>query len=186
MAYLGFGDGLEEDAAGLRLLAGMVPELLLAASCSKNFGLYRDRVGIAMAMGADAERALAAGGMLAWLNRQNFAFPPDHGARVVQTILGDADLTEMWRSELREMRERMAGNRRALVAELRQVTGSDRFAFLDTQKGMFTLLGATPAQVDRLREEFGIYLVGDSRINVAGLTDANIPVVARAVAEVMR
>jgi len=186
MAYLGFGDGLQEDAAGLRLLAGMVPELLLAASCSKNFGLYRDRVGIAMAMGADAERALAAGGMLAWLNRQNFAFPPDHGARVVQTILGDAELTDMWQGEQREMRERMAANRRALVAELRQATGSDRFAFLGTQKGMFTLLGATPEQVDRLREEFGIYLVGDSRINVAGLTEENIPVVARAVAEVMR
>lgn len=185
MAYLGFGAGLEEDAAGLRLIAGMVPELLVAASCSKNFGLYRDRVGIAMAMGADAERAEAAGGMLAWLNRQNFAFPPDHGARVVQTILSDAQLTDTWREELRGMREQMAANRQALVAELQRVTGSDRFAFLGAQKGMFTLLGATPGQVDRLREEFGIYLVGDSRINVAGLNPDNIPVVARAVGDVM-
>jgi aromatic-amino-acid transaminase len=185
MAYLGFGQGIEEDAAGMRLLAGMVPEMLIAASCSKNFGLYRDRVGIAMALCGDEKAATATGGMLAWLNRQNFAFPPDHGARAVQTILGDAGLTDLWREELREMREGMQANREALAAELRRITGSDRFAFLAAHRGMFSLLGASEAQVEHLREDHGIYLVFDSRMNVAGLTPETIPLVAKAVAEVM-
>ncbi len=185
MAYLGFGEGIDEDAAGTRLLAGMVPEMLLAGSCSKNFGLYRDRAGIAVALCGNAGAAQATGGMLAWLNRQNFAFPPDHGTRVVQTILGDAGLTGLWRDELREMRVRMQENRAALAAELQRVTGSDRYAFLNTQCGMFSLLGATPDEVDRLRDEHGVYLVFDSRMNVAGLTEETIPLVAKAVAEVM-
>jgi aromatic-amino-acid transaminase len=185
MAYLGFGQGIEEDAAGMRLLAGMVPEMLIAASCSKNFGLYRDRVGIAMALCGGEKAATATGGMLAWLNRQNFAFPPDHGARAVQTILGDAGLTDLWREELREMREGMQANREALAAELRRITGSDRFAFLAAHRGMFSLLGASEAQVEHLREDHGIYLVFDSRMNVAGLTPETIPLVAKAVAEVM-
>jgi aromatic-amino-acid transaminase len=185
MAYLGFGQGIEEDAAGMRLLAGMVPELLVAASCSKNFGLYRDRVGIAMALCGDDKAAVATGGMLAWLNRQNFAFPPDHGARAVQTILGDAGLTDVWRTELREMREGMQANREALAADLQRITGSDRFAFLAAHRGMFSLLGASLEQVERLREDHGIYLVFDSRMNVAGLTPETIPLVAKAVAKVM-
>ena len=185
MAYLGFGQGIEEDAAGMRLLAAMLPEMLIAASCSKNFGLYRDRVGIAMALCGDEKAASATGGMLAWLNRQNFAFPPDHGARAVQTILGDAGLTDLWREELREMREGMQANREALAADLQRITGSDRFAFLAAHRGMFSLLGASEAQVERLREDHGIYLVFDSRMNVAGLTPETIPLVAKAVAEVM-
>lgn len=185
MAYLGFGQGIEEDAAGMRLLAGMVPEMLVAASCSKNFGLYRDRVGIAMALCGDDKAAVATGGMLAWLNRQNFAFPPDHGARAVQTILGDAGLTDVWRTELREMREGMQANREALAADLQRITGSDRFAFLAAHRGMFSLLGASLEQVERLREDHGIYLVFDSRMNVAGLTPETIPLVAKAVAKVM-
>lgn len=185
MAYLGFGQGIEEDAAGMRLLAAMLPEMLIAASCSKNFGLYRDRVGIAMALCGDEKAATATGGMLAWLNRQNFAFPPDHGARAVQTILGDAGLTDLWREELREMREGMQANREALAAELQRITGSDCFAFLAAHRGMFSLLGASEAQVERLRKNHGIYLVFDSRMNVAGLTPETIPLVAKAVAEVM-
>lgn len=185
MAYLGFGQGIEEDAAGMRLLAAMLPEMLIAASCSKNFGLYRDRVGIAMALCGDDKAATATGGMLAWLNRQNFAFPPDHGARAVQTILGDAGLTDVWRTELREMREGMQANREALAAELQRITGSDRFAFLAAHRGMFSLLGASLQEVERLREDHGIYLVFDSRMNVAGLTPETIPLVAKAVAEVM-
>lgn len=185
MAYLGFGQGIEEDAAGMRLLAGMVPEMLIAASCSKNFGLYRDRVGIALALCGDDKAATATGGMLAWLNRQNFAFPPDHGARAVQTILGDTGLTDVWRTELREMREGMQANREALAAELQRITGSDRFAFLAAHRGMFSLLGASLEQVERLREDHGIYLVFDSRMNVAGLTPETMPLVAKAVSSVM-
>ena len=182
MAYQGFGAGLEADAAGVRLLAATLPEVLIAASCSKNFGLYRERVGTVLIV---TEAKAAAEGVLAGMNRQNFAFPPDHGARVVQEILGDEALGALWRGELEAMRRAMEGNRRALAVALRAATGSDRFGFLAAHRGMFSLIGATPAQVDRLREDHGIYLVGDGRMNVAGLTPETIPRVARALAEVL-
>ena len=182
MAYQGFGEGLEADAAGVRLLATALPEVLIAASCSKNFGLYRERVGTVLIV---TEAKAAAEGVLAGMNRQNFAFPPDHGARVVQEILGDEALGALWRGELEGMRRAMEGNRRALAVALRAATGSDRFGFLAAHRGMFSLIGATPAQVDRLREDHGIYLVGDGRMNVAGLTPETIPRVARALAEVL-
>ena len=182
MAYQGFGAGLEADAAGVRLLAAALPEVLIAASCSKNFGLYRERVGTVLIV---TEAKAAAEGVLAGMNRQNFAFPPDHGARVVQEILGDEALGVLWRGELEGMRRAMEGNRRALAVALRAATGSDRFGFLAAHRGMFSLIGATPAQVDRLREDHGIYLVGDGRMNVAGLTPETIPRVARALAEVL-
>jgi aspartate/tyrosine/aromatic aminotransferase len=186
VAYQGFGAGLEEDAAGLRALVTRLPEALMAASGSKNFGLYRDRVGIVMAVGVDAGRAAALQGTLAWLNRQNFAFPPDHGARVVQTILADTELRRDWATELDGMRRGMADNRQALAAALRDATRSDRFGFLAQHRGMFSLLGLSPEQVAQLRDEHGIYLIDDSRLNIAGLTEATIPVVAEAVAKVAR
>jgi aromatic-amino-acid transaminase len=180
MAYQGFGDGLEADAAGVRLLAGALPEVLVAASCSKNFGLYRERVGVVLIV-TDAKAA--AEGVLAGMNRQNFAFPPDHGARVVQNILSDEVLGTQWQAELEAMRKVMQGNRAALAAALRAATGSDRFGFLAAHRGMFSLIGASPEQVDILREKHGIYLVGDGRMNVAGLTAQAIPKVAAALAE---
>lgn len=182
MAYQGFGLGLEEDAAGVRLLATALPEVLIAASCSKNFGLYRERVGVVLIV---TEGKAAAEGVLAGMNRQNFAFPPDHGARVVQEILGDEALGALWRGELDAMRRTMEGNRRALAEALRAETGSDRFGFLAGHRGMFSLIGATSTQIERLREVHGIYLVGDGRMNVAGLTPDTIPRVARAMAEVL-
>jgi aromatic-amino-acid transaminase len=182
MAYQGFGLGLEEDAAGVRLLAAILPEVLIAASCSKNFGLYRERVGVVLIV---TEAKAAAEGVLAGMNRQNFAFPPDHGARVVQEILGDAALGALWRDELEGMRRAMEGNRRALADALRAETGSDRFGFLAAHQGMFSLIGASAAQVETLRDRYGIYLVGDGRMNVAGLTPDTIPGVARALAEVL-
>ena len=182
MAYQGFGAGLEADAAGVRLLAATLPEVLIAASCSKNFGLYRERVGTVLIV---TEAKAAAEGVLAGMNRQNFAFPPDHGARVVQEILGDEALGALWRGELEAMRRAMEGNRRALAVALRAATGSDRFGFLAAHRGMFSLIGATAKQVDILREDHGIYLVGDGRMNVAGLTPETIPRVARALAEVL-
>ena len=185
LAYLGLGEGLEEDAAGLRRLAGRLPEMLIAVSGSKNFGLYRERVGAVLAVTSAPGPAAAATGVLANLNRQAYAFPPDHGARVVQTILGDADLRAEWQAELFAMRARMAANRAALAAALQAETGSDRFAFLGTGRGMFSLIGADPDEVLRLREAYGLYLVGDGRMNVAGLTAATIPQVARAIAQVL-
>ena len=166
----------------MRFLAAALPEVLIAASCSKNFGLYRERVGAVLIVTAGKA---AAEGILAGMNRQNFAFPPDHGARVVQEILGDETLGALWRGELDAMRRAMEGNRRALAEALREETVSDRFGFLAAHRGMFSLIGATSTQVDRLREVHGIYLVGDGRMNVAGLTPDTIPRVARALAEVL-
>jgi aromatic-amino-acid transaminase len=185
MAYQGFGDGLEADAAGVRLLAATLPEVLVAASCSKNFGLYRDRVGVVLVVTQEGAAQTAAQGVLAAMNRQNYAFPPDHGARVVQDILLDPALGAMWRAELDGMRAVMQGNRAALSAALRDAAGSDRFGFLTSHRGMFSLIGASPSQVDLLRERHGVYLVGDGRMNVAGLTAAVIPKVAQALAEVL-
>lgn len=185
MAYLGFANSLEEDAAGTRLIAARLPETLIAASCSKNFGLYRDRVGVVLAVTAPGKPRDAAFATLAGLNRQSFAFPPDHGARVVETILTDATLQDTWRTELRQMRETMIANRRALAEALRAETGSDRFGFVASHNGMFSLIGATPDQVETLRETHAIYLIGDGRMNVAGLTPETIPTVARAIANVL-
>lgn len=182
IAYQGFGDGIEADAAGLRHVAATVPECLIAASCSKNFGIYRERTGVVMAVAPDAPTRDLAQGALAFLNRQNYSFPPDHGARLVTMILNDAALRADWEEELDGMRATMRRNREALAHALRAETGSDRFGFVGAHRGMFSLIGATPEQVVRLRDEFGVYLVGDSRMNLAGLTEANIPVVARAIA----
>lgn len=182
MAYQGFGAGLDADAAGVRLLVERLPEVLIAASCSKNFGLYRERVGAVLIV---TEAKAAVDGVLAGMNRQNFAFPPDHGARVVQGILGDAALNAAWRTELDGMRRAMQANRHALAEALRRETGSDRFGFLAAHQGMFSLIGADPTQVETLRETHGIYLVGDGRMNVAGLTPDTIPRVARALAQVL-
>jgi len=180
LAYLGFGDGLEADAAGLRLLAGALPEMLVSVSCSKNFGLYRERVGAVLALSPDPAARDLVRGNLSNLNRQNFAFPPDHGARVVTGILGDAALRADWAAELETMRSRIETLRRTLADRLRETSGSDRFAFLAGQKGLFSLIGATPDQVTAMRETHGVYLIGDGRINLAGLSETNIPKVAEA------
>ena len=184
LAYLGFGDGLEEDAAGTRLIAARCPEVLIAASCSKNFGIYRERTGLLLALGAAASQPVTQAN-LAFLNRQNWSFPPDHGARLVTTILEDATLAADWRQELDAMRRNMQALRRSLAAELRRITNSDRWDFIAGHRGMFSRLGATPEQVERLRAERGIYMVGDSRLNIAGLNEATVPVLARAIADIV-
>ena len=185
MAYQGFGEGLDADAGGLRHLAARLPEVLVAASCSKNFGLYRERVGIAMAIVDAAQRDTLAA-VLAGLNRQNFAFPPDHGARVVSTILGDVALRHQWQNELDAMRNRVQANRGALAEALRRETGSDRFAGVGAEQGMFSLLPLSLDAVQRLRAEHGVYLLDDGRANMAGLSARNIEACARAIASVTR
>ena len=180
LAYLGFGAGVEADAAGLRMLAGRLPEMLIAVSGSKNFGLYRERVGAILAVAGDAATATLARGNLSNLNRQTYAFPPDHGARVVTDILTDAALRADWLAELDAMRARIEGLRASLADTLREISGSARFACLAAQKGMFSLIGATPEQVAAMRDAHGVYVIGDGRMNVAGLSEANIPRVARA------
>ena len=184
LAYQGFGDGLEEDAAATRLVADSFPEVLIAASCSKNFGIYRERTGILIALG-DAARKAVTQGNLNFQNRQNYSFPPDHGARLVTMILEDAALTAEWKAELEEVRQNMLTLRQSLADELRRATNSDRFDFVARHRGMFSRLGLTEAQVNRLREEAGVYMVGDSRINIAGLNAKTVPVLAAAIAAVL-
>jgi aromatic-amino-acid transaminase len=186
IAYQGFGDGLEEDAAPTRLLAGKLPELLIAASCSKNFGVYRERTGCLMAISEDASNTANAQGSLNFLNRQNYSFPPDHGARIVSTILGDEALKADWKAELEDVRLGMLTLRTTLADELRQRTNSDRFDFVGQHRGMFSRIGASPEEVLKIREEYGIYMVGDSRMNIAGLNAKTIPVLAEAVAKICK
>jgi aromatic-amino-acid transaminase len=184
LAYQGFGDGLAEDAMATRAIAAAAEECLIAASCSKNFGIYRERTGLLLAVARDARMAGVTQQNLAFLNRQNYSFPPDHGARVVTMILSDPALRADWEAELAAMRRSMRDLRADLAAELRRLTNSDRFAFIASHRGMFSRIGATPAQVERLRAEHGIYMVGDSRINIAGLNPATVPVLARAMVAV--
>ena len=184
IAYQGFGDGLEEDAAATRLIASSVPETIIAASCSKNFGIYRERTGLLMAVAADPSAHKLNQGTLAYLNRQNYSFPPDHGARLVTMVLTDDALRAEWAAELEEMRNGMLGLREQLAAELQRLSGSDRFGFIAQHRGMFSRLGATPEQVERLRDEHAIYLVGDSRLNIAGLNKESVPILAKAMLDV--
>ena len=183
LAYQGFGDGLEEDAAATRMIAARFEQVLIAASCSKNFGIYRERTGILIGLFDAAQRATLQGN-LAFLNRQNFSFPPDHGARLVTMILEDAVLCADWKAELEEVRLNMLSLRTALADALRAATGSDRYGFVAQHRGMFSRLGLTPDQVQTLRLEHGIYMVGDSRINIAGLNARTVPILAAAIARV--
>jgi aromatic-amino-acid transaminase len=184
IAYQGFGDGLEADAAATRKVVGSVPECLIAGSCSKNFGIYRERTGLLMAVASDPAAHKLNQETLAFLNRQNFSFPPDHGARIVTTILNDATLKADWMSELEDVRNAMLGLRTQLAAELQRLAGSDRFGFLAEHRGMFSRLGTTPEMVEALRTKHGIYMVGDSRMNIAGLNSDSVPILAAAIIDV--
>ncbi len=184
LAYQGFGDGLDADAAATRLIAANFPEVLIAASCSKNFGIYRERTGVLIAL-TQPERRDVVQGNLNFLNRQNYSFPPDHGARLVTMILNDPTLRADWMGELEDVRQNMLTLRQSLADALRAATNSDRFDFVATHRGMFSRLGLTEAQVLRLRAEYGIYMVGDSRMNIAGLNAQTVPILARAIAQVV-
>jgi aspartate/tyrosine/aromatic aminotransferase len=186
MAYQGLGRGLDADAAGLRLLAERLPELLVAVSCSKNFGLYRERVGAVMCIAENAPAAKVAMSHLQSLARRNYSMPPDHGAAIVAEIAGDPMLYADWQQELDAMRDRVNGLRKSLAGALRAEVGSSRFDFVEQQAGMFSMLGLPPAAVDQLRVEHHVYLAPDSRLNIAGLSGPEIPALARAVAAVCK
>ena len=186
IAYQGFGDGLKKDARFTRKIASQLPECLIAASCSKNFGIYRERTGILMAVSASASLQAITQGNMAFLNRQNFSFPPDHGARLVTMILEDQTLRVLWSTELEQTRINMLNLRQQLADELRQRTNSDRFDFLATHRGMFSRLGVSVDTVEILRSDFGIYMVGDSRINIAGLNSHTVPILAHAVSQTIK
>ncbi|NCX08669.1 MAG: aspartate/tyrosine/aromatic aminotransferase [Rhodobacteraceae bacterium] len=181
IAYQGFGDGLQEDAAGTRLIASSVPETVIAASCSKNFGIYRERTGLLMVVSQDATAKGLNQSTLAFLNRQNFSFPPDHGARLVTMVLSDPALRADWAAELEEVRLGMLDLRTQLASALQRLSGSDRFGFLAQHRGMFSRLGASAEHVEKLRADHAVYMVGDSRMNIAGLNSATVPILAQAI-----
>ena len=181
IAYQGFGDGLQEDAAGTRLVASSVSETVIAASCSKNFGIYRERTGLLMVVSQDANAKGLNQSTLAFLNRQNFSFPPDHGARLVTMVLSDPELRSDWAAELEEVRLGMLDLRTQLASELQRLSGSDRFGFLAQHRGMFSRLGASAERVEKLRADHAVYMVGDSRMNIAGLNSATVSILAQAI-----
>ncbi|TIQ35440.1 MAG: aspartate/tyrosine/aromatic aminotransferase [Mesorhizobium sp.] len=185
IAYQGFGEGLDADAAGLRLLADKVPEMVVASSCSKNFAVYRDRVGAAMIMAKDGAQADVAMSQMLAAARALYSMPPDHGAAAVRMVLEDAALRKDWETELEEMRLRMLRLRVAFAEALRRQSNSDRFDFVASHRGMFSRLGLTEAQVERLRTEHAVYMVGDSRINVAGLPEDGMDDLAKAIVSVL-
>ena len=183
-AYQGFGDGLEQDAFAVRLFAAELPELLITSSCSKNFGLYRERTGALIACAESAEKLQDVRSQLAFIARNLWSTPPAHGAAVVASILADAELNSLWVSELDAMRKRVASLRAGLVEALQPYSLSERFAHIALQRGMFSYTGLTPLQVQRLRDEFSVYMVGSGRANMAGLDANRLDQLASAIARV--
>jgi len=185
LAYQGFGDGLREDAAGLMELVRPGAELLVSTSFSKTFSLYSERVGAMLVIARSAADAAAIQSHVKIAIRVNYSNPPAHGADIVRTVLADAELRPRWELELAAMRNRIKDNRRALVAALEARSIPGDWGGIATQRGMFALLGLTLAQVARLRDEYGVYVVGKGRINVAGFTSANLDPFADALAAVI-
>ena len=186
IAYQGFARGLEEDAFSVRCLARQVPELIAVSSCSKNFGLYRERTGAVCLVTADRQRRDQALQHLLNVARANYSMPPAHGAAIVSSILGDAGLRSEWEQELGQMRDRMNACRDLLADRLADAGLGDAFDHIRAQRGMFSYLGVSVEQVKRLREEFSIYMVDSSRINIAGVNQQNLDYLADALVSVSR
>ncbi|MDJ0879280.1 MAG: amino acid aminotransferase [Halieaceae bacterium] len=184
IAYQGMGKSLDEDAFGVRHMTENLPEVLVAASNSKNMGLYRERTGAIVFSGRDRETAEIFSSQATKAARKIYSMPPAHGAILAGMVLSDTALNNSWREELAAMCERLNGLRVMLDEKLSAATGKD-FSFIRNESGMFSFLGLTPEQVDRLREEFSVYMVGSSRVNVAGVNNANVDYLAKAVAAVL-
>ncbi len=182
IAYQGLGESLDQDALGVRLMAERLPEVIVASSCSKNFGLYRERTGALMLISANAQQGQAATSQLLSAIRSHYSMPPSHGAAVVEMILDTPELMQSWQSELEAMCVRILDLRAALSQALAPVGD---FSFIERQRGMFSFLGISPQQVQILREEFGIYMLDSSRINIAGLSADTLPLVSQAMHEVL-
>jgi len=185
MAYQGFGEGLDEDAYGLRLMVDTVEEMIYCSSCSKSFGLYRERIGACSIIGKSSAAADIISSVLMPIVRVNYSMPPAHGAAIVETVLSSEELTAAWHVELKEMRDRISGMRQLLVDKLKENGVTRDFSFITAQNGMFSFLGITPEQVQRLQDEFSIYMVGSSRISVAAIAPDNVDYLAASIAKVL-
>ncbi|EJM24556.1 MULTISPECIES: amino acid aminotransferase [Pseudomonas] len=185
-AYQGFGDGLEQDAWSTRLFAAALPELLITSSCSKNFGLYRDRTGALIVSAKTADKLIDIRSQLAHIARNLWSTPPDHGAAVVATILADPELKSRWADEVEAMRLRIAQLRSGLVEALEPHGLRERFAHIGVQRGMFSYTGLSPEQVKNLREHHSVYMVSSGRANVAGIDATRLDLLAEAIASVCK
>lgn len=184
-AYQGFGSGLEEDAAGIRLLADQVEQMIVCSSCSKNFGLYRERIGAISIVGKDAIKTEITFSNTLNVIRAIYSMPPAHGADIVATILGSQDLTALWHQELNEKRERINGLRSYIATKFAEKGVPGNFDFIANQNGMFSFLGIDKAAINTLKSDYSIYIVGSSRVNVAGVNDANANYLAESLATVL-
>nr|WP_161807496.1 amino acid aminotransferase [Pseudomonas sp. RIT-PI-q] len=185
-AYQGFGDGLEQDAWSTRLFAAELPEVLITSSCSKNFGLYSDRTGALIVCAKTADKLVDVRSQLANIARNLWSTPPDHGAAVVATILGDPELKSLWADEVEAMRLRIAQLRSGLLEALEPHGLRERFAHMGVQRGMFSYTGLTPDQVKQLRDHHSVYMVGTGRANVAGIDATRLDLLAEAIADVCK
>ena len=185
MAYQGFGEGINADAFGLRLMAATVKEMIICSSCSKNFGLYRERIGACSIIGSSAAAADIINSVLLSVARVNYSMPPAHGAAIVETILSSGELTTQWHGELDDMRNRINAMRQLLVDNLLAQGVNRDFSFITRQQGMFSFLGIDPAQVQRLQDEASIYIVGSSRISLAAISTDNVEYLAKSIAKVL-
>lgn len=185
MAYQGFGTDLDTDAYGLRLMADTVEQMIICSSCSKNFGLYRERIGACSIIGRSAIAADIINSVLLSVVRVAYSMPPAHGAAIVETILGSNELTTQWHGELAEMRNRISDMRQLLVDKLAENGVTRDFSFITTQNGMFSFLGITPEQVQQLQDDYSIYIVGSSRISLAGISNDNVDYLAQSIAKVL-
>lgn len=184
-AYLGFGEGIEQDAAGIRLLADQLDELLICSSCSKNFGLYRDRVGAFSVIGETSERTEVSYSVALNVIRAIYSMPPAHGAAVVATILSDESLTKLWLEELDEKRGRINELRTVIVDKFKEKNVPGDYSFIAKQHGMFSFLGIDKDAINELKAEYGIYIVGSSRVNIAGVNSNNADYLAESLAKVL-
>jgi len=185
LAYFGLGRGMEDDTYGLRKVIDVCPEVIIAASCSKNFALYRERVGLIAVVCKDADTAEIVKKQLGSIQRKIISMPPDHGAALVVRILGDAALRKLWVEELDEMRDRMRSLRRQLSEALNVQGGEAMSAAVVNQNGMFSTLPLSKEQAVKLREDYSIYMTNSGRINIAGTNDDNIPRLAEAILSVL-
>ena len=185
VAYQGFGDGLDEDAYAIRQAVERLPEVIIASSCSKNFGLYRERTGAAIIVSQSQQATAAATSQLLAAARTSYSMSPYHGGGIVAHLLSNKDLRDEWINELEQMRVNMNGLRERLASSLNQAQDTIDFGFLARSKGMFCFLGIAREDVLTLRSEFGIYLLESTRINVAGLSDKNLPVIVQRVSDVI-
>ena len=185
-AYQGFGNGIEEDAFGIRTFLKYNKEVLVASSFSKNFGLYNERIGALTVVSADKETADRVFSQVKIAVRANISNPPAHGAKIVTTVLSNPELRAEWVAEVAEMRDRIKNMRELFVSKLNSLGCAVDFSFINTQYGMFSFSGLSPEQVATLKKDYGIYMVGNGRISVAGITTSNIDALCKAIYEVLQ